>query len=1112
MKKSIILPIFLICCYEIVAQTIPLPKIQSPNTSSFGLFGEIPVSYFTGTPDISIPLYTVTAGSINVPITLRYHPALVKPNEHPGWTGLGWDLQCTGSITRVMNYWNDEYDYSALGAYYPNGYHSAGSTKVSTTNWTNEAAALRGIFFSGEVNDYDVQADEFIFNFLGYSGKFFYTSVGWKAVSDHNIKVEINGFIDYNDIFHELQSTYFTPNIPTGNQTRMFMGFTLTTDDGTKYVFGNTSTSSLDAIEFTSTYSETNESNKGLLASTWYLKKITDKYNNEVSFTYSREYPICKLSFYSFYVNNACYYDWFSYNGWGLGTGDNVNTAYHDGNLIIPVYLREIIAPNLDVTFTTSYSDEKKYSDLFTRYKFDNDGYPNGDLELDLPYLLGNINNLKWEQLNTITIKDGINSTIRIFNFLYNNPSDKRLCLGLLEEKDASGITGQKNSFEYNDINSLPDYGGDQTDHWGYYNTVSLDGHSFYTLNTDRNTNINAVKKGLLVKMIYPTGGYTTFDWEAHDYSQYVNIDRLTPGNETSTTYAGSCRIREIKNYPDAFSNPIVKTYYYLKNYTNGASGLSSSGFLNGKPQYVFDIPPRECGDGQCTVSHHLESVHSLGSFSFNTDGSHIGYSEITEKIGDGSFTKYYYTNLGPDLDGNSHYDKESGVIGWVAGEDRYIKKSELKLERGKINGIFKYNYTNTCLEKTLYHYRTDAARFNNFIRRIEHRNSYGCLDYDLLILASTFKEYTYNYHVVKEDHTLYDQNGLNPIKEYIYYDYTSLNQLREKKFQNEDESKELVEKYVYPNDVSTSTFQPDCIKRVNDIQSAYNDHVSYCNTTYPFDPEARDNCVLYWWSLYPEVCHDESGNFLFNACLTDCQINGPSADQEASAIYTMIEKNIIDKPIQLTKSMNGSIFSSEYTKYLTQDNLTLPRTSYALELTTAISYLPDYLPSVSNQGIYIKSDLFNSQTEQAYYDSYDDKGNILQFHKKNDLLTSYIWGYNQAYPVVKAENVDYATLNTAVSSIQSDLQGYLKNTIEDITTDTQKNAWKSFNTALRSTASLNNVHITTYTYKPLVGMTSRTDPNGSTTYYDYDSFGRLKLIRDKDGNILKTYDYHYKE
>ncbi len=50
-----------------------------------------------------------------------------------------------------------------------------------------------------------------------------------------------------------------------------------------------------------------------------------------------------------------------------------------------------------------------------------------------------------------------------------------------------------------------------------------------------------------------------------------------------------------------------------------------------------------------------------------------------------------------------------------------------------------------------------------------------------------------------------------------------------------------------------------------------------------------------------------------------------------------------------------------------------------------------------------------------------------------------------------------------------------------------------------------------TFAYDPInLQVTSMTDENNITTYYKYDDFGRLILVRDQDKNLLDKYIYHY--
>jgi YD repeat-containing protein len=49
------------------------------------------------------------------------------------------------------------------------------------------------------------------------------------------------------------------------------------------------------------------------------------------------------------------------------------------------------------------------------------------------------------------------------------------------------------------------------------------------------------------------------------------------------------------------------------------------------------------------------------------------------------------------------------------------------------------------------------------------------------------------------------------------------------------------------------------------------------------------------------------------------------------------------------------------------------------------------------------------------------------------------------------------------------------------------------------------------FVYRPLCGITSHFSPQGLVTTYEYDEYDRLKTIKDDNGKILKSIDYHYR-
>lgn len=178
----------------------------SPTVASLGTFGDIPISLYTGMPDVSIPLLSVKGRTLQVPISLRYQGA-IKVEDIGGWVGIGWALEAGGVITRtVRGLPDDDYD----------GYLYTGHVLYTGTNWTSPPAALLDNIRDGFV---DPEPDQYFFSLLGRSGQFFH---GRDSL----------GVITRAVPFQDLQ---ITPTVQ--GRGSPITAWTITTEDGTRYTF-----------------------------------------------------------------------------------------------------------------------------------------------------------------------------------------------------------------------------------------------------------------------------------------------------------------------------------------------------------------------------------------------------------------------------------------------------------------------------------------------------------------------------------------------------------------------------------------------------------------------------------------------------------------------------------------------------------------------------------------------------------------------------------------------------------------------------------------------------------------------------------------------------------
>ncbi|MEM1323619.1 MAG: hypothetical protein AAGG75_25385, partial [Bacteroidota bacterium] len=204
------------------ADVVPL----SPTASSLAKYGDIPVGLHTGTPEINIPIHTLTGKNISVPISLSYHASGMRVEELASWVGFGWSLNAGGVISRTVRGKPDE---EANGYIFSRDLPSFDAPQSELCD-----------YFLNEVEDLeaDSEPDIFYFNVNGYSGEFFFDQNGMAhTVPYQNVIITRLG----------LGGVELGPQEFGGSEgTR---GFKLVTPDGMQYIFGLTGINGVDNWE-----------------------------------------------------------------------------------------------------------------------------------------------------------------------------------------------------------------------------------------------------------------------------------------------------------------------------------------------------------------------------------------------------------------------------------------------------------------------------------------------------------------------------------------------------------------------------------------------------------------------------------------------------------------------------------------------------------------------------------------------------------------------------------------------------------------------------------------------------------------------------------------------
>lgn len=1051
----------------------------SPNTASLGKFGEYPVDFSSGLVDISIPLYEVKSSRLTLPITLKYHASGIKVGDQASCIGLGWALQAGGMLSRNVRDKIDEYNG------YLKSYNTIKSTTVLDPNYVlDDFNYLKSFSQTGFYPVNDAEPDVFSYSMLGKSGQFFF----------NKDKVNVNT-IPYDNV-----KISYTTNLPTGVE---LYDFTVVDTDGTLYKYGK-------ALDGTSAIETANASDGtgGVVTGAktgWMLMEIisADK-SDTIHFKYSAE----TVEYDYGITDNAEIWDKHA------GRPDPIHPGlYQFQNLGLHSQTWNILHFN-GVQQTLD-------SILFKngKIKFIKDGTK------DVDGISKKINKIEVYQLDQAT---GVYALIKSVSFSYDYFSTyKRLRLNQLTLNDNSNTAVQTYSFQYN-TTVVPGATTRAIDNWGYFNNklsnTTLLQNAYINDGaandpgaltpdvgtSDRTPDEYFAQACILNSITYPTGGRTDFTYELNKYSEPNQPDK----------FAGGLRIKQVKSYDGINPLPTVKSYTYGETETGTGILVTPIDYWSFYAtvytlKHFYDPNPYYNPDEIVRVRNYTSSPMTGLT---GMDGRIVYYQFVTEYDGtptvNNGKTTYRFDYTG---DTYLYYTPTKG---------KYYRQN-YSWKRGHLLEKIVYTNAGKPVHKTVNNYGQVYQQWYGEVGYVVNENlhltsnsetSAPCantctmMQYFGMYNYNTFSVETGNYKLLGTDDYTYDQRDATKFKKIqMSYQYDP-NIYEPSKITKYESNTYEVTNFTYPLNYNTSVTTSDAfINGIKFLKS--NNTLTQVIETYR-QKYKNDNTLL---GVTDAVVTQFKADAPLLTAIYKLKRTGPSSFSPASVSGTTFVKDANYEP---------------YLQVNAYDNTNATEQQKTGDVLHA--YIWDYKQA------WAVAEVINSNKDDIAYTSFEsdgtsntgkwnginvpnivsDAGKVVTGFKKYTITGSTL--SKSFLTSTKTYVVSYWSTSGACT-VTGTLTGWPKSLYSVTLNGVAWTYWEHrlsgvTSVSLIGTGSIDELRLypvgaqmTTYTYNPLVGLSSKCDINNRVTYYEYDKFNRLKLLKDMKGNIIKTLDYQYK-